>query len=259
MSSVESLLSPTSLFMSGMASQLQAKAMKKLDTDADGNVSQTEFQSVLEKAAGKLGVELGEGEAAGMFSGFDGNSDGSLNLTEVGSVVGGLLSSLGNVQNYMQNQGTGFSADSFASRDTDGDGVLSLAEFTGQSADAAGAGAFRTVTTTTQVVETSVMPQNGMPTMPGAAPVGTGTGAIDMSGAVPPASTTSLATAEQAATAGSPQASTVESLMASLDTDQDGQISASELGALVNQIETVVQRYNETALAGKSGSANPLA
>ena len=51
MSSVESLFSPTSLFMSGMASQLQAKAMKKLDTDADGSVTQTEFQAVLEKAA----------------------------------------------------------------------------------------------------------------------------------------------------------------------------------------------------------------
>ena len=93
MSSVESLFSPTSLFMSGMASQLQAKAMKKLDTDADGNVTQTEFQAVLEKAAGKLGVELGEGEAAGMFSNFDGDADGSLNLSEVGNVVGGLYPS----------------------------------------------------------------------------------------------------------------------------------------------------------------------
>lgn len=257
MSSVESLFSPTSLFMSGMASQLQAKAMKKLDTDADGNVTQTEFQAVLEKAAGKLGVELGEGEAAGMFSNFDGDADGSLNLSEVGNVVGGLLSSLGNVQNYMQNQGSGFSADSFASRDTDGDGVLSLAEFTGEAARSAAPIAYRTVTT--QTVETTVLPQGGMPSTPGIAPISTDTGAVDMTSAVSPTGSTPVAAADNTTTAGDSQANTVESLMASLDANKDGQISGEELSALVNQIETVVHRYNETALAKNTAtSTNPL-
>ena len=257
MSSVESLFSPTSLFMSGMASQLQAKAMKKLDTDADGNVTQTEFQAVLEKAAGKLGVELGEGEAAGMFSNFDGDADGSLNLSEVGNVVGGLLSSLGNVQDYMKHQHSGFSADSFASRDADGDGVLSLAEFTGEAARSAAPIAYRTVTT--QTVETTVLPQGGMPSMPGIAPISTDTGAVDMTSAVSPTGSTPVAAADNTTTAGDSKANTVESLMASLDANKDGQISGEELSALVNRIETVVQRYNETALAKNTATAtNPL-
>lgn len=257
MNSVENLFSSTSLFMSGMASQLQAKAMKKLDTDADGSVTQTEFQAVLEKAAGKLGVELGEGEAAGMFSSFDGDANGSLNLSEVGNVVGGLLSSLGNVQSYMQNQGSGFSADSFASRDADGDGVLSLAEFTGESAMSSAPLAYRTVTT--QTIETTMIPQGGFPTMSGGAPVSTDTGAIDLTGAATSPASTPLAASDDAAT-GDSQGKSVESLMASLDANKDGQISGEELSALVNQIQTVVQRYNETNLASNtSSSTNPLA
>jgi len=47
--------------------------------------------------------------------------------------------------------------------------------------------------------------------------------------------------------------------MASLDANKDGQISGEELSALVNQIETVVHRYNETALAKNTAtSTNPL-
>lgn len=238
MSSLESLhnlFSPSSLLMSGLNSQLQTKAMKKMDLDADGGVSQTEFQAVLQKAAGKLGVELGDDETAGMFSGLDADADGALNAREVGGLVNGLLSSLGNAQSFMQ------------SRDADGDGMLSLPEFMGASAVAPTA----RMTVTTRVIETQLTPSLIGTTAAGL-PAGLGTGALSLAEAsVPnPLAQTAAPTGSVGQSASSDSNSTsIDTLMASLDTNQDGQISSQELTALVSQIETVVKRYNDSALA----------
>jgi Ca2+-binding EF-hand superfamily protein len=250
MSSLESLhnlFSPSSLLMSGLNSQLQTKAMKKMDLDADGGVSQTEFQAVLQKAAGKLGVELGDDETAGMFSGLDADADGALNAREVGGLVNGLLSSLGNAQSFMQSRDAGYSPDNFAARDADGDGMLSLPEFMGASAVAPTA----RMTVTTRVIETQLTPSLIGTTAAGL-PAGLGTGALSLAEAsVPnPLAQTAAPTGPVGQSASSDSNSTsIDTLMASLDTNQDGQISSQELTALVSQIETVVKRYNDSALA----------
>lgn len=236
MSSTESAFSTSSLFLAGLSSQLQSKAMKKMDANGDGHVEQTEFQSALEKAAGKLGVELDEDEAAQMFAGFDADADGHLSGSEVGSVVSGLLSSLGNLQNFMQSRSDGFDANTFASRDLDGDGVLSLAEFTGAAANTV------TTTTITQIVETTVTSPSGTSggvttTTPSGSVIDEGTGAIEQLAATDTTAPNTTGT------------TSLDSLMASLDTNADGQISGDELTAFVNQITTVVQHYNDTALA----------
>lgn len=241
MSSTESAFPTSSLFLAGLSSQLQSKAMKKMDANGDGHVEQTEFQSALEKAAGKLGVELDADEAAQMFAGFDADADGHLSGSEVGSVVSGLLSSLGNLQNFMQSRSDGFDANTFASRDLDGDGVLSLAEFTGAAANTV------TTTTITQIVETTVTsPGSGTSggvttTTPSTTASGSvideGTGAIEQLAATDTTAPNTTGT------------TSLDSLMASLDTNADGQISGDELTAFVNQITTVVQHYNDTALA----------
>lgn len=247
MSSNDTAFSTSSLFLAGLGSQLQTKAMKKMDANADGEVEQAEFQSALEKAAGKLGVELGSEEAGQMFASFDTDGDGRLSGSEVGSVVTGLLSSLGNLQNFMQSRGSdasaGFDANTFANRDLDGDGVLSLAEFTGS------AGTTVTTTTITQIVETTVVSPDGTTTtstngaMPPGVPISESTGAVDPlladgTTAQPVSGTSSL-----------------DSLIATMDTDGDGQVSGDELTAFLNQINTVVQHYNDTALV-KAAAAN---
>lgn len=230
--SLSSLFSPSGMLMSSLTSHLQSKAMKKMDMDTDGSVSQSEFQAAMQKAAGKLGVELSGDDASQMFTGFDTDASGALDTAEVGGVVTGLLSTLGNAQSYMQSNGMGQSADDFATRDLDGDGMLSLSEFTGEAAQS---GVAR-VTVTTQTIEVpldaSASQQSQAVT---AADAGTGTVAGS--------------TATNAA-------SSVDTLMASLDTNQDGQISGDELTAFVSQIETVVQRYNDTALASSGSSTS---
>lgn len=225
---LNSLFSPSGMLMSNLTSQLQSKAMKKMDADADGSVTKSEFQAAMQKAAGKLGVELGDDEASEMFAGFDADSSGALDKDEVGGVVTGLLSSLGNAQSFMQSRESGFNADSFSSRDLDGDGMLSLSEFTGQGANASMA----RVTVTTQTIEM---------------PIGSDIGLVGTEG--------QNQTTPPSASAEAPSGSNaLESLMASLDSDKDGQISAEELSAFVSQIDTVVQRYNDSLLARSSGS-----
>lgn len=239
MSSTDSSIPTTSLFFAGLSSQLQNKAMKKMDANGDGQVEQAEFQSALEKAAGKLGFELGANEATQMFAGFDADADGHLSGNEVGSVVSGLLSSLGNLQSFMQSRPASFDADTFTNRDLDGDGVLSLAEFTGAAANTV------TTTTITQIVETTVTSPNGVTSSTGGMASTTPSGHVidEDTGAVGQSAETDTPAAQTSGT------TNLDSLMASLDTNGDGQISGDELTAFVNQINTVAQHYNDTALA----------
>ena len=84
-----------------MSSYLQDKMHKKMDADGDGGVSQSEFQAALEKVAGKLGVEVGQG-ASELYASLDANKDGALNGAEVGTLLQNLFSSASNTQAFVR-------------------------------------------------------------------------------------------------------------------------------------------------------------
>jgi hypothetical protein len=58
----------------------------------------------LEKVAGKLGIDVGE-SASELYAGLDANQDGSLNGSEVGSLLQNLFASASNTQAFVQSRG----------------------------------------------------------------------------------------------------------------------------------------------------------
>ncbi|MDG5973788.1 EF-Hand, calmodulin [Hydrogenophaga taeniospiralis CCUG 15921] len=214
---------------SALSSKLQDKMLKKADTDGNGTVGQTEFEAALEKISTKYGIDLGQDSKA-LFAGLDSDSDGALNGEELGQVIQHLFAPPTNTQDFLQSRGN---EEQFGALDADGDGSLSMAEFTGVPADGAEVSIVSTTTTTTTLVSSDAD-----------APVATGE--------VAPATTTAEtdATTPVAAAPADP----LQALMDGLDSDGDGQISDSELTTFVSQlnsqIEAATRKYNETALAG---------
>lgn len=225
---------------SALSSKLQDKMLKKADTDGNGTVGQTEFEAALEKISTKYGIDLGQDSQA-LFAGLDSDSDGALNGEELGQVIQHLFAPPTNTQDFLQSRGN---EEQFGALDADGDGSLSMAEFTGVPADGAEVSIVSTTTTTTTVVSSDAD-----------APVATGE--------VAPA--TSTAEAGAATPVAAAPADPLQALMDGLDSDGDGQISDSELTTFVSQlnsqIEAATRKYNETALAGlgTTGSLNEAA
>jgi Ca2+-binding EF-hand superfamily protein len=112
------------------ANYLQDKMHKKMDTDADGVVGKSEFQSALEQVGAKLGVDSGN-NADAMFAAVDTDGNGSLTGNEVGQMLKGMFSGGTNTDAFVQSRGD---SQRFAELDVDGDGTISMAEF-GISAD----------------------------------------------------------------------------------------------------------------------------
>lgn len=225
---------------SALSSKLQDKMLKKADTDGNGTVGQTEFEAALEKISTKYGIDLGQDSQA-LFAGLDSDSDGALNGEELGQVIQHLFAPPTNTQDFLQSRGN---EEQFGALDADGDGSLSMAEFTGVPADGAEVSIVSTTTTTTTVVSSDAD-----------APVATGE----------VAPVTSTAEAGAATPVAAAPADPLQALMDGLDSDGDGQISDSELTTFVSQlnsqIEAATRKYNETALAGlgTTGSLNEAA
>jgi Ca2+-binding EF-hand superfamily protein len=214
---------------SALSGKLQDKMLKKMDTDGNGTVGKTEFEAAMEKVSTKYGIDLGQDPQA-LFAGLDSDSDGALNGEELGQVIQHLFAPPTNTQDFLQSRGN---EEQFGALDADGDGSLSMAEFTGVPADGAEVSIVSTTTTTTTLVSSDA-------DAPGA------------TGEVVPATTTAEtdATTPVAAAPADP----LQALMDGLDSDGDGQISDSELTTFVSQlnsqIEAATRKYNETALAG---------
>jgi Ca2+-binding EF-hand superfamily protein len=143
----------TSPLLASLSSQLQAKALKKIDASGDGRVAQDEFQAALDKVAGRLGVELDAEEPGRLFASLDVDGDGHLSRQELGAAISGMLSSLGQLSDYMARPAAAQTApggtplapqpigDAFTRMDRNGDGVLSADEFAnGLASGAMGAG-----------------------------------------------------------------------------------------------------------------------
>ncbi|MCB2017893.1 MAG: EF-hand domain-containing protein [Hydrogenophaga sp.] len=249
-----------------LSSQLQDKMMSKMDTDGSGSVDQSEFQVALEKLAGKLGVNVGEGSAE-LYGSLDADQDGSLNAGEVGSLVQSVLGALAGAQSYTQSRGD---EASFAAMDGNGDGVISREEY-GLAPEATQV--VTTTTTTTYGAAEMATPQsasgfsNMFATLFTAAIAGAlarhgsgdevvaeGEGEPEM-GAVEEVAEAGTGT-EDTQLAAADEAKTSEDNLArrTLDHNGDGRISRREFMEAAarmqaSQTEAASKRYNDTLLA----------
>jgi Ca2+-binding EF-hand superfamily protein len=217
-----------------MSSHLQDKMLKKMDADGSGGVEQSEFQAALEKVAGKLGIDVGEG-ASELYASLDADQSGSLNGGEVGSLLQSLFASASNTQAFVQSRGD---EGRFAELDIDSDGQISKAEF-----GITPASETTVVQTTTVVTTTHEAASNE------AATVAAGTEAAQAASLAEAIPAQTVASAD----AGTAEGSSLQALIQSVDTDGNGDISSAELNTFVAklnaQAEAATKRYNDTALA----------
>jgi Ca2+-binding EF-hand superfamily protein len=226
-----------------LSTHLQDKALKKMDTDSNGSVGQSEFQVAMDKVAGKLGIDMGEEGAASLFASFDADVDGTLNAAEVGQAIKNVFMPPENTQAFVQSRG---GEARFSELDADGDGSISMAEFGINPAQSGEMSMVSTTTTTTTYVS------NTGETTSGSEPV-TGSAAAQ---ALAAATGASKAAAEPATATAA--ADPLQDLIGSLDSDGDGQISGAELSTFVaqlsSQLEAASKKYNDVALASASSS-----
>lgn len=205
------------------ANYLQDKMLKKMDTDGGGTVSQSEFQAALEKVGATLGVD--SSDAAGMFASVDADGNGELIGSEVGQIIKNVFSGGGGTGAFVQSRGD---ETRFSELDTDGDGMISKAEF--------GIGAEG---------EAEAVGEAGEAGEFGDA----------LAGAQGDAASGLMASGD-AAPASALNEDALQALMGQVDADGDGQISATELTAFASQMggqmEAASKRYNDTAMASFS-------
>jgi Ca2+-binding EF-hand superfamily protein len=230
-----------------MSSYLQDKMTKKMDADGSGGVEQSEFQAALEKVAGKLGIEVGEG-ASELYASLDADQNGSLNSGEVGSLLQSLFASASNTQAFVQSRGD---EARFAELDADSDGQISMAEF-----GITPAAETTVVQTTTVVTTTHEAAVNEATTGVAEAAGATGTNAV--AALVDASQEQAVASADPAVAEGS----SLQALIQSVDTDGNGEISTAELNTFVAklnaQAEAATKRYNDTALASLGSQSSTL-
>lgn len=228
-----------------MSSYLQDKMHKKMDADGDGGVSQSEFQAALEKVAGKLGVEVGQG-ASELYASLDANKDGALNGSEVGTLLQNLFSSASDTQAFVQSRGD---EDRFAELDADDDGQISMAEFGITPATET-----TVVQTTTVITTTQEVASDGATALAGSTGSTTPATTAPVHAATTPVEDTVVASTEEAAA--ETEDASLQALMQNVDTDGSGDISSAELNAYVAKLSAQAQaankRYNDTALASLS-------
>ena len=231
---------------SALHTHMQEKTLNKMDTDGSGGADQTEFKAALEKLAGKLGVEVGEGSEE-LFASLDADQDGALNGTEVGQLLQNLFTPPSDTQAFVQSRGD---EARFAELDTDSDGNISMAEFGISSDTGLSEGSVVSSTTTTTVVGAAEDAASMVASYDAAA----------ASGLVATSGETAEGATEVAAASQTTEG--VKGLMKNVDKDGDGEISGAELTAFMNRVnahaEAATRRYNETALASNSTSSGNL-
>jgi len=200
---------------STLTTYLQDKMLKKIDTDGNGSVGQSEFQAAMEQLTTKLGVDMGDDHSE-MFAALDVDGDGELSGNELGQMIRAAFSAPANTQDFLAARGGENKATSeFDALDVDGDGILSRAEFEGKAGAVGAAGQLAdgtTVTTTiTSVTTAQYAPLSGSP----------------------------VTTSTQQATASANDP--LKALMAGLDANRDGQISSGEVDQFIAQLAGQMQ------------------
>jgi len=223
---------------STLTTYLQDKMLKKIDTDGNGTVGQSEFQAAMEQLTTKLGVDMG-GDHTELFAGLDVDGDGELSGQELGQMIRAAFSAPENTQDFLAARGADNKpASEFDALDVDGNGILSRAEFEGMAGAMGATGPLADGATTVTTTVTSVTTAQYAPT------------------------TGSPATATQTATATSNDP--LKALMAGLDANNDGQISSSEvdqfIAQLAGQMQLALSQLRDTSANGLQNSGtNPVA
>lgn len=266
--------------MKAQRSQMQVKMFAKVDTNSSGSVDKTELDKLLSDVASKTGV-TNSSSSEELFAKMDTNSDGSLSSDELGKGLKSIMppppttmefaqsrsdsnssassnnaasddlfgkvdtdgnGSLSETEmtTLMDKMGMNFSSDSFAKIDSNSDGSLSTTEF--ESARHQGAAA----------PQGSGGPQaaGGMPPPPPPGGSGGGGGAASSSTTYDPLDTNqdgTVSLAERlAGSTSSASTNAVDTLLKTMDTNNDQQISEAETGAFMDKLSAQLESGTST-------------
>jgi len=223
--------------------RMQEKILAKMDEDGSGGISQSEFQTAITDIASKTGVTL-DSSAEDLFGGADSDGDGSLSASELGTAMQSVLPPPPSTMAFAQSRsatGSQSADDSemFAKLDTDGDGSLSQAEFEAGRPDS------------TQNTEGTGGPQAMGGMRPPPPPAGGVSSSDSSSETTDPLDTNNDGVVSAAERAAAAETDPLQALMETLDADQDGQISETEVDSFVQQLtaqlEAAAKEYAQTA------------
>lgn len=93
--------------VSAQRAQHQAKMFAKVDTDSNGSVDQTELSTMLSDIASKTGASLGDSKE--LFTKMDSNADGSLSSDELDQGMKDLMPPPPSTMDFAQSRGMGAS------------------------------------------------------------------------------------------------------------------------------------------------------
>lgn len=262
--------------MKAQRSQMQAKMFAKVDADNSASVDKTELNKLLSDVASKTGVS-NNSSTDELFAKMDTNSDGSLSSDELGEGMKSILPpppttlefaqsrrdnssntassnsaasddlfgkvdtdgngslSEGEMTTLMDKMGMDFSSDSFAQIDSNRDGSLSTTEF--ESARPQG--------TTTAQGGGGPQAAGGMPPPPPPGGTGGGGHASSSSTTYDPLDTNqdgTVSLAERlAGSTSSASTNAVDTLLKTMDTNSDKQISEAETSAFMEKLSAQLE------------------
>lgn len=269
--------------MSAMRSQMQARMFAKVDTDSSGGVDKTELQGLLDDVGKKTGVN-NSSSTDELFSKMDSDSDGSLSTDELSQGMKDIMPQPPSTMDFAQARSADGADDLFGKVDTDDDGSVSQEEMKSlmdlMDQMAAGNGTDGSASSSTSSSSSSDKfsqldtdsdgslskvefeagrPQGGNgPQAAGGMPPPGGAGggsASSSSSTYDPLDTNEdgvVSVQERMAASSSTDA--LESLFKSIDGDGDGQISASESDAFVQQLTEQVESLSASAQGTDSSS-----
>lgn len=258
-----------------LSSHLQDKMLRKMDADGSASVEQSEFQAALEKVAGKLGIEVGEGSVE-LYAALDTDQDGTLNGSEVGALMHSMLGAISGTRAFVQSRGD---EARFAELDGNSDGMISREEF---GIVPPGTPIITTTTVVSSGDETPVAEKSGISlseiaaTLIGAAIAGTlrgsgsseevaaaeGSGEEDAVAEAPPQAVPTPERSTTLAAKKLAESARADAVIQAADKDGNGKMSSGEFNAMEAKLAAqrpgaVTRHYSDNVLAQRG--AHPQA
>src|SRR5450830_341742 len=196
------------------------RLFSEFDTDSSGSVDSTELQSLLSDVSQKTGLSISSSTAADLLSASDSNGDGSLSPNELQSLLDQMASDQGNTSSALS------ASEVISQLDSNGDGGLSASEF-----DAA------------RPQGQDGPSQGGMPPPPPLTDSSLNSSSL-VTGASSTDSTSSAGTSEDP----------LQALYNTIDSDQSGDISNSEAQTFLTRLAS--QLDSTTGTTGATGTSS---
>ncbi len=109
--------------------KLAEKLLANFDADGNGSLNETELQSLMDDIGSRTG-QSGGSSAKDLLSSSDSNADGSLSTDELEAAPSSMLPPPRSTMDFAQSRGAGQSDDLFSKVDSDGSGDVSSDELT---------------------------------------------------------------------------------------------------------------------------------